>query len=195
MALNWVMLESDGSPVPLPGEAFVNIFFDTDVSVFVAAATPLRASGAMYASHQRLVFVNNADATSSNPASEQRSGLKSLSIPHVHILQSEFQQPWFSANYLSLLVQPAAEGGLTSRTVVEIRFNDQGLFPFVEMVDKLRARAIAQRREVREADTLPAYIAPENRQPESTSDPTPDPRLPRETLSTPDTDLPPAYAI
>ena len=99
------------------------------------------------------MFVHNADATS-NPASEQPSGLKSLSIPHVHILQSEFKQPWFSANYLSLLVQPAAEGGLTGRTVVEIRFNDQGLFPFVEMVDKLRARAIAQRREVREANTL-----------------------------------------
>ena len=53
MALNWVMLKSDGSPVPLPGEAFVNMFFNTDVSVLVAAAT-LRASGAIYASHQRV---------------------------------------------------------------------------------------------------------------------------------------------
>jgi hypothetical protein len=51
-------------------------------------------------------------------------------------------------------VQPVPEGGLTGQTMVEIRFNDQGLFPFVEMVDKLRARAIGQRRETREANTL-----------------------------------------
>ena len=51
-------------------------------------------------------------------------------------------------------MQPAVEGGLTGQTVVEIRFNDQGLFPFVEMVDKLRERAISQRREAREENTL-----------------------------------------
>lgn len=89
-----------------------------------------------------------------SPSSEPSSGLKSLSVPHLHILRSEFKQPWFNANFLSLLVQPVEAGGLTGQTGVEIRFNDQGLFPFVEMVNKLRAGAIAQWRQAREANTL-----------------------------------------
>lgn len=82
-----------------------------------------------------------------------------MSIPLVHILRSEFKQPFFSANYLSLFVQPVAEGGLIGQTTVDIRFHDQGLFPFVEMVDKLRARAIAERRQAREANTLRAQVS------------------------------------
>jgi hypothetical protein len=55
MALNWVMLESDGRPVPLPGEAFINVFMNTAVSVVVGAGAPLRAaSGVIYASQQRV---------------------------------------------------------------------------------------------------------------------------------------------
>lgn len=54
MALNWVMLESDGRPVPLPGEAFLNVFFNTAVTVVVGASTPLRGLGVMYASQQRV---------------------------------------------------------------------------------------------------------------------------------------------
>lgn len=70
------------------------------------------------------------------------------------MLQSEFKQPFFSGNYLSLNVHPVSGGGLPGPTTVEIRFHDQGLFGFVELVDKLRNTAIALRREAREANIL-----------------------------------------
>lgn len=102
---------------------------------------------------KQLVFVEPFPRPPNTNAPTQLE-LNSLSVPLVHILQSEFKQPYFSANYLSILVHPVTGGGLPGRTTVEIRFLDQGLFGFVEMLDKLRNRAIAQRREVREANTL-----------------------------------------
>lgn len=60
------MLGPDGRPAPLPGEVFVTVFFNSDVSVLVTAATPLRALGAIYVSPQRvgLPLLINVHSTS-----------------------------------------------------------------------------------------------------------------------------------
>ncbi|KAF8318201.1 hypothetical protein DL93DRAFT_2225940 [Clavulina sp. PMI_390] len=207
MALNWAMLESNGSPVPLPGEKFINVFRNADFSLAAPSSESssgplsLRATGNVHVSAHRLVFVQvesgaapSLFATLASTSTQSSGELKSLSIPLHHIIKSEFKQPFFSANYLSLLVQPVAEGGLIDRSTVEIRFNDQGLFPFVEMLDQMRNRAIARIREAREATILPAYVPPPNSSANdlptpSVDQPTPPPQ------ATPENDLPPAYTI
>lgn len=73
------------------------------------------------------------------------------------MLETSFVQPYFSANYLSLGIQPIEGGGLGARTTVQIRFSNSGIFEFVGLVDRLRKYAIEERRQVREANTLREY--------------------------------------
>lgn len=54
MALNWAMLEG-GKPVPLPGEGFVNVLPNADVSILANGDLPqLRKTGIIYVSPQRV---------------------------------------------------------------------------------------------------------------------------------------------
>lgn len=73
MALNWAMLESNGRPVPLPTEQFLNVFHNVDVSSALAdisnSATTLRATGNLYVSLQRVRLCPNTVGFSDSYAS------------------------------------------------------------------------------------------------------------------------------
>lgn len=64
MALNWTMLEN-GKPVPLPGERFINVFENADLSVLAIGDLPnLRKNGIIYVSPQRVCVLVHETETS-----------------------------------------------------------------------------------------------------------------------------------
>lgn len=68
------------------------------------------------------------------------------------ILATSFVQPYFSSNYLSLSVLPTIDGGLLPGTKVEIRFKDEGMFSFVQLLERTREAEIRRRRAEIEAE-------------------------------------------
>lgn len=77
---------------------------------------------------------------------------ESLSVPLDAVLSSKFEQPYFGANYLVLVIRPSLGGGLTDGTSIEIRFYDRGLFEFVSVLEKTRERVVYMRRQAMEED-------------------------------------------
>ncbi|KAF8914419.1 hypothetical protein CPB84DRAFT_1759208 [Gymnopilus junonius] len=165
MALNWLMLNSNRTPVPLPNEMTITtIDSGVDISITVPDAPPsgsssaggsggvkkLRATGRSWLTDQRFLF-----------AADSGSSFESLSVPLHSILTTKFEQPTFGANYLSFNVKPSSDGGLTEGTSVEVRFKDRAMFEFVSLLEKSRERAIYMKRQLAEEDEgLPTYTMP-----------------------------------
>ncbi|QRV73304.1 hypothetical protein RhiJN_01318 [Ceratobasidium sp. AG-Ba] len=196
MSLNWVMLDATREPVPLPHERLLSTVRNVDTTV--ALPNPprtLRATGTVWLTTERFVFVASHQSQSASlfalvsqalPASikpedttDPSVKLESLSLPWLSVLSTSFVQPYFAANYLSMDVKPAPDGGLELGTRVEVRLSDQGMFEFIKRVENTRARAIEKAREARLGDPLPEYQQP------PTSAPPPQP----------EDDLPPGYSV
>ncbi|PSR77272.1 hypothetical protein PHLCEN_2v7965 [Hermanssonia centrifuga] len=169
MALNWTMLKPDRSPVPLPHELFIRtIESGAELTVSIPNAPPsasstsggsggekqLKELGRLWLTDQRLIFVANVPAKGT-------ASFESTSIPLTAILSTKFEQPFFGQNYLAVDIKPAAEGGLTEGTKVEVRLFDKGLFEFVSILEKTRERAIYMKRQMAdEEEGLPGYTSP-----------------------------------
>ncbi|KAG6329118.1 hypothetical protein ID866_9970 [Astraeus odoratus] len=160
MALNWVMFDSIRNPVPLQDESTITtldaectlIIPDTTGNSGGASHSKIKESGKMYLTSKRLVFA------SQSTSSKAKASFESLSIPLDSILSSNFEQPFFGANYLVLGVKPSPGGGLANGTTLEIRSLNSGLFAFVSLLEKTREKAIYMRRHsVDDEENLPAY--------------------------------------
>lgn len=157
MALNWTMLDAARTPVPLnEDEMTVKTSDNADVTVVMSEGEgktrTLKEKGKVYLTDVRFIFVRTATSP--------ESPLDSLSIPLTSILSTKFQQPVFGANYLSIDVKPSPGGGLTEGTKAEIRLNDQGMFGFVNGLEKVREMAMEKKRGQMAEDELPTYSAP-----------------------------------
>jgi len=163
MALNWTMI-SHGRPIPLPDERIISTESNVEVTLKIPDAPPqgnaveggsggagktLKAIGSMWLSNQRLIFV-----------SPNITPIESLSLPHHFILSNKFEQPFFFSPYLTMVVHPSPDGGLTPDTVVEVRFPDRGMFAWVQLFAQTREAAIAKRREDKLDEALPVYVPP-----------------------------------
>ncbi|KAF9527991.1 hypothetical protein CPB83DRAFT_855148 [Crepidotus variabilis] len=166
MALNWVMLNANRAPVPLPNEMNITTVEGVEVVVIIPDAPPagssssggsggikkLKGFGKTFLTDQRFIFTS-PDSTSAT--------FESLSAPLHAILSTRFEQPTFGANYLSFEVKPSPEGGLTEGTKVEVRFKDRAMFEFVSLLEKARERSIYMKRLPEEDDeNLPSYSTP-----------------------------------
>ncbi|KAH7909449.1 hypothetical protein BJ138DRAFT_230392 [Hygrophoropsis aurantiaca] len=167
MALNWAMLDARRLPVPLPNE---HTIITVDSQVEYALAIPdrpqgtgnidprgvkrMKETGRLWLTDQRLVFTTPGGG-------KLKPSFDSLSIPLPSILSTKFEQPFFGANYLAMDVKPSADGGLNDGTVLEIRFNDRGIFEFVNTLEKTRERAIYMKRQssLEEDEGLPVYTS------------------------------------
>ncbi|PPQ95881.1 hypothetical protein CVT26_015573 [Gymnopilus dilepis] len=165
MALNWLMLNPDRTPVPLPNEMTITtIDSGVEISITIPDAPPtgsssaggsggvkkLKAQGKCWLTDQRFLF-----------AAVPGFSWESLTVPLHAILSTRFEQPTFGANYLLFNVKPSPEGGLTDNTSVELRFKDRAMFEFVSLLEKARERAIYMKRQLAEEDEgLPTYTMP-----------------------------------
>ncbi|KAG9088678.1 hypothetical protein FRC07_012489 [Ceratobasidium sp. 392] len=194
MSLNWVMLDARREPVPLPQERVISTVPNADITVtFPNPPRMIRATGTVWLTTERFIFVASPQTQSTSlftlvsqalPASikpedntDPNMKLESLSLPWLSVLSTSFVQPYFAANYLSMDVKPAPDGGLVLGTRVEARLADQGMFEFIKRVEGVRARAIERAREAR----LAVYDQP------STLSGAPPPQQ--------SDDLPPGYSI
>jgi len=171
MALNWTMLNSDHSLVPLPNEQIITTI-DSGVELVLnipdappTSGSSVTAGGSggskkmkervgLWLTDQRLIFAT--------PPGTATSSFESLSVPLLAILSASFEQPMFGANYISFEIKPSPEGGLTKGTKAEIRLHDRGILQFWEQLQKPRERAIYERRSKAEEDDegLPVYTSP-----------------------------------
>ncbi|KAG6857010.1 hypothetical protein H0H87_011104 [Tephrocybe sp. NHM501043] len=166
MALNWTMLSPNRSPVPLPHEMTITtIDSGVDLTLHIPDSVPvgnetaggsggikkLKALGKAWLTDQRLIFTSDTAGAS----------FESLSVPLHAILSTKFEQPTFGTNYLSFEIKPSAEGGLTTGTKAELRFNHRAMFEFVSLLEKTRERAIYMKRQsAEEEEGLPTYTSP-----------------------------------
>ncbi|PBK67070.1 hypothetical protein ARMSODRAFT_1005757 [Armillaria solidipes] len=157
MALNCAMIDEQRNPVPLPHEMIItSVDSGVDLTLKVPPSVPsgfggsLKATGRLWVTDQRLLFVSNP-----------QSSFESLSVPLHSILSTKFVQPTFGANYFVFEAKPAPDGGLTTGTEVEVRFKSQAMFQFVALLEKARERAIYMKRQaVQDEDILPRYDSP-----------------------------------
>ncbi|CAE6503993.1 unnamed protein product [Rhizoctonia solani] len=184
MSLNWVMLDEQRKPVPLPNERTVATVPNVQLTVHIPTPSDnttnttqtLTASGDVWLTSDRFVFTASpqsqstslglftlvSQAISSAPASEApTTKLESLSLPWISVLSTSFVQPYFAANYLAMDVRPAQGGGLALGTKAEVRLTDRGMFEFIGMVDGIRSKAIERAREARLGEPLPVYNQPQ----------------------------------
>ncbi|KAG2013060.1 hypothetical protein CC2G_009996 [Coprinopsis cinerea AmutBmut pab1-1] len=187
MALNWAMLNSNRTPVPLPNEMTITTV-DSGVDVVVTippigsnstapsgaggssssrppAAGPGSSSTVATSSFQKLKATGRVWLTDQRfiYVPEPNSSFDSLSVPLHAILSTGFHQPTFGSNYLTFELKPSPDGNLTDGTSVEIRFKDRAMFEFVSLLEKTRERAIYMRRQAAEdeaQDGLPSYTLP-----------------------------------
>ncbi|KAG8679487.1 hypothetical protein FRC08_016953, partial [Ceratobasidium sp. 394] len=151
MSLNWVMLDARREPVPLPQERILSTVPTADLTVnFPNPPRTLGATGTIWLTTERFVFVASprtqpstslftlvsqalpASIKPSEDSADPTLKLDSLSLPWLSVLSTSFIQPYFAANYLSMDVKPAPDGGLELGTRVEARLTDQGMFEFIK---------------------------------------------------------------
>ncbi|KAG8741977.1 hypothetical protein FRC10_002135 [Ceratobasidium sp. 414] len=123
---------------------------------FVFVASPQTVSPSLFA------LVSQALPAAIKPEDNADRSIKvdSLSLPWLSVLSTSFVQPYFAANYLSMDVKPAPDGGLELGTRVEARLTDQGMFEFIKRVENVRAKAIERAREARLGDPLRECLDP-----------------------------------
>ncbi|QRW02343.1 hypothetical protein RhiLY_01341 [Ceratobasidium sp. AG-Ba] len=156
MSLNWVMLDATREPVPLPHERLLStdtpgngdrVADDRAVCLCRFTPKPIRIPVcAGLTSSTRLHQTRRHDRSQR----QTRVALSAMAI----CAPTSFVQPYFAANYLSMDVKPAPDGGLELGTRVEVRLSDQGMFEFIKRVENTRARAIEKAREARLGDPL-----------------------------------------
>ncbi|KAJ7585825.1 hypothetical protein C8J56DRAFT_939643 [Mycena floridula] len=168
MALNWAMLTPNRSPIPLPHEQTITtVETGVDIMLNIPDSPPAdsataggsggtkkhQASGGVWVTDQRFIFVSKPDST-----------FESITVPLHSILATRFEQPTFGANYLAFDVKPSGEGsGLSDGTTIEVRFKDRAMFEFVALLEKTRERAIYMKRQAQSdsaEEGLPTYTSP-----------------------------------
>ncbi|CAG8488420.1 11064_t:CDS:2 [Scutellospora calospora] len=142
MALNWVMIASDGkSPVPLPGEKIlfrqekVNFLLEIGGPYYLISGYPgnpgdFKAEGNIFITNQRVIFISRPSLPD----------FKSLSIPLLNLREGKLQQPWFGANYYQANLMPVQNGGLPSPGQMKITFKEGGGYDFSSCYTELIQR-------------------------------------------------------
>lgn len=132
-SLNWVHLSTASAPLPLPGEKFLLTVPSVSLTLFpslpgaptkpTAPSSARHATGTVFVSNQRVVFVSStasaggslAGGTASVVGQTGTQEVQTLSMPFPQFLDGRYVQPWFSATYYEALLLPAPEGGLEVR--------------------------------------------------------------------------------
>jgi len=154
------MLDDQHNPVPLPGEEQV---MSVDQGVEITLFVPGRPTGGIGGSGERLKETGRIRLTDKRLIFQTAKGpginssFDSFSVLLHGILSTQFNQPTFSANYLSMELKPANGGGLSEGTKCEVRFKDLPLLPFVNTLEKSRERAVYRIRDAMFDDDLPTY--------------------------------------
>jgi len=155
------MLDDNQNPVPLPGEEqIMNIDQGVEITLLVpnsrstggigGSGDKLKELGKLKLTDKRLIF-QAGKGSGSTPTFD------SLSILLHGILSTQFNQPTFSQNYLTMDLKPANGGGLKEGTKCEVRFKDQPLLSFVNTLEKSRERALYRMKDAMFEDDLPTY--------------------------------------
>ncbi|KAI8331098.1 hypothetical protein EDC96DRAFT_555145 [Choanephora cucurbitarum] len=122
------------TPIPLPQEKM--FFTQSDVKLVLDC----NENEAGYPGHAEGYFESNKGTVI---LSNQR--------------QWKLEQPWFGANYISGVVIPVPQGGLTRQSQLKLTFNEGGAIEFTTILRSLLER-IGESNEVpREYEPLPAY--------------------------------------
>jgi len=190
-SIDWTMLDDNRDPVPLPGEESVmDIDHGVEMTLLIPDSRPsggiggsgerLRETGKLWLTDKRLIFQTTKTSKNLTPS------FNTFSVLLHGILSTQFVQPTFAANYLIMDLKPAPGGGLGDGSKCELRFKDQPMLPFINVLDKSRERAVYRRRDAMFEDDLPTYSSSATPQPgESASPPA--------VSSTQATEPPPGY--
>ncbi|CAG8759248.1 6928_t:CDS:2 [Dentiscutata erythropus] len=136
MALNWVMIASDGkSPVPLPREKILFSQEKVSLALEIGGGYPgnpgdYRAEGNIFITNQRVIFISRPTLPN----------FQSLSIPLLNLREGKFQQPWFGANYYQAHLIPVQNGGLPSPGLMKVTFKEGGGYEFSSCYTELIQR-------------------------------------------------------
>ncbi|CAG8493153.1 15168_t:CDS:2 [Cetraspora pellucida] len=136
MALNWVMISSDGkNPVPLPSEKI--LFSQEKVSLLLDLGggypgnpSNYKADGNIFITNQRVLFISRPPL----------HNFQSLSVPILNLKDGKLQQPWFGANYYEAYLMPVQNGGLPSPGQLKITFKEGGGYDFSSCFTELIQR-------------------------------------------------------
>lgn len=169
MSINWVMLDDSSRDlfVKLPNEDV--LYSSPSRTSFTLTSTGSTkklslssTSGIVHLTNQRIVYL---------PAQRTRE-LESFSCPINHLHDTHVAAPFFGANYWTAVVQPVADGGLTSTTAIielKLTFKEGGAFDFYTLFERVKERFLqaleAARDQGRPMDSvhlqeLPPYEAP-----------------------------------
>ncbi|CAG8703615.1 14123_t:CDS:2 [Acaulospora colombiana] len=160
MSINWVELNQADGPLPIGQERFmppwlagarfkISIPGPVEVDSVSNANNfiDLNATGTVFLSDMRLVFVSNDPRKEPTPTS-----FSSFSVHYSDILGNKYEQPWFGGNYVELIVKPIPEGGLLRRpgsvAKVQIRTDGAGLYQFSTTLNARMQAAYLKKQEV-----------------------------------------------
>ncbi|CEP07283.1 hypothetical protein [Parasitella parasitica] len=159
MSINWVMLTQDGkAPVPLPQEKM--FFTQPDVKMVLycndsAGGYPGHSEayfksdkGTVILSNQRIIYLAEAATT---------IDFRNLNIPIRNFKNWKLEQPWFGANFVSGVVIPVQNGGLTKNASLKLTFTEGGAIEFTNILRNLLERIEESNEIPAEYEALPAY--------------------------------------
>ncbi|OBZ83228.1 hypothetical protein A0J61_08721 [Choanephora cucurbitarum] len=152
------MLTQDGrTPIPLPQEKM--FFTQSDVKLILdcnesEAGYPGHTEGYFESNKGTVILSNQRIIYLAEHSSDQ---FKNLNIPILNLKQWKLEQPWFGANYISGVVIPVPQGGLTRRSQLKMTFNEGGAIEFTTILRSLLERIGESNELPREYEPLPAY--------------------------------------
>ncbi|KDN38201.1 hypothetical protein K437DRAFT_251430 [Tilletiaria anomala UBC 951] len=178
MALNWTMLNEDGTaPVPLPSEKV--FFFAPGCELNLSFKTPAgekkwKAKGTAYVTNQRVMFLRQPLLP---PHAVTSDVLQSLSVPLSNFLDTRYMIPVFSAPYYEAAIIPVPGGGLPEVTntasasspasanspakgMWTMYFNEGRGLEFRSAVEEVKVRMEEMHGRAQHMESLPLYEPP-----------------------------------
>ncbi|VVT49286.1 uncharacterized protein SAPINGB_P002196 [Magnusiomyces paraingens] len=166
MSVNWVTLDNQQRPVPLPGEEFVFEQNDSDARLSLSCKTidktpgatiDSSAGGRLFLSTQRLIYL--AESTDSRYHIEGKGDalFDNLAVPLSGFKGARLHQPWIGPNAWVGVFVPTNGGGLNPELAMwemKISFATGGALDFARLFQRaLEARTLQQSH----IDELPQY--------------------------------------
>lgn len=164
MSVNWVTLNDNKQPIPLPREEFV---FQQITRLSMVCRTINKTPGAriegaaeaIYLSAQRVIFLSNSDSSQYHIDGKGDANFENISIPLSNFKGAKLHQPWIGPNAWIGAFTPTPSGGLDPELAmweIKISFPSGGAFEFAKKFEQaMRAESLNQSH----IDELPQYVA------------------------------------
>lgn len=166
MSVDWVTLDQNKHPIPLPSEEFIYQRLSDDRVPLAIKTVNMStggnincATGRIYLSTQRLVYVGTSESSRYHVDGKGDKNFESISIPLTNISSARLHQPWIGPNAWVAGFTPVKNGGLEPELAVweiKLTFGSGGAIDFAQVFERaMQARSVNQVH----IDELPQYSA------------------------------------